>query len=194
MSMPDSGWRRIVAATGLACAFGLGSAAGRAAPEGPRLGQPLSAADISAAAINVFPDGTGLPIGSGTAAAGKPIYQAHCQSCHGVEGSGGSGGELVGRSPLNGPHPDQTVGNYWPYATTIFDFIRRSMPLDAPRSLRDEEVYALTAYLLYLNGIIDEHTVMDAKSLPAVPMPNRNGFVRVWPETRNTGSVTSGGR
>jgi cytochrome c len=133
--------------------------------------------------LTVFPDGRGLPDGSGTPEEGKVLYAAHCVACHGPEGQGGSGGELVGKSPLNGPHPDQTIGNYWPYATTLFDFIRRSMPLNAPRSLTDPNIYALTAYLLHLNGIISKDHAVNAKTLPEIKMPNREGFTRIWPHS-----------
>jgi cytochrome c len=152
------------------------------APEGPRLGQPVTPQEIAAQDINVFPDGAGLPSGQGTAAEGRAIYDAQCASCHGLKGSGGSAGELAGGAALNGPHPDQTIGNYWPYATTIFDFVRRSMPLNAPRSLGDNQVYAVAAYLLFINGIIDEHTEINAKTLPDIRMPNRDGFVNIWPD------------
>jgi mono/diheme cytochrome c family protein len=155
-----------------------------ASPEGPRLGRPASPEEIRAADINVFPDGGGLPPGKGTALEGKPIYEARCAACHGPKGTGGSAGELAGGASLTGPHPDKTIGTYWPYATTIFDFVRRSMPLDAPRSLADEQVYAVTAYLLHINGIIGEQAEMNAKSLSEVKMPNREGFVRVWPEEK----------
>lgn len=153
-----------------------------AAPEGPRLGRPATPEEIAAQDINVFPDGTGLPPGKGMAAEGQPVYEARCASCHGPKGMGGSAGELAGGSPLTGPHPDRTIGIYWPYATTIFDFVRRSMPLNAPRSLTDDQVYAVTAYLLHINGIIGERVEMNAKTLPEVKMPNREGFVRAWPE------------
>ena len=152
-----------------------------AAPEGPKLGKPLNAAEIAAMDISVFPDGSGLPTGKGTALEGKAIYDAQCGACHGPKGSGGSAGELAGGSALNGPHPDQTVGNYWPHATTVFDFVRRSMPLNAPRSLNDDQVYAVTAYLLNMNGLIGETAEMNAKTLPEVRMPNREGFFRIWP-------------
>lgn len=156
----------------------------QAAPEGPGLGRPLTAQELAAFDINVFPDGGGLPPGQGTALEGKGVYDAQCASCHGMGGSGGSAGELIGSSALNGPHPDQTVGNYWPYATTIFDFVRRSMPLNAPRTLSDDQVYAVTAYLLRINGLLDERAVLNAKTLPAIRMPNREGFVRIWPDGR----------
>jgi cytochrome c len=139
------------------------SAAAMAAPEGPKLGRPATHEEIRAADINVFPDGSGLPPGKGTAVEGKVLYDAQCASCHGPKGTGGSAGELAGGLSLTGPHPDKTIGTYWPYATTIFDFVRRSMPLNAPRSLSD-----------------DQQAEMYAKSLPEVKMPNRDGFVKIW--------------
>ena len=155
-----------------------------APPEGPHLGKPLTPADLEGFDIHVFPDGTGLPEGSGNTETGAKLYEALCASCHGPQGIGGSAGELVGRSPLNGPHPDQSIGNYWPYATTLFDFIRRSMPLNAPRSLSSDQVYALTAYILEINGLITKGALLDKKSLPTIQMPNRDGFIRLWPENR----------
>jgi mono/diheme cytochrome c family protein len=160
------------------------NAGGTAVTVGPDLGQALSPEAIAAVDTTVFPDGQGLPGGRGTAREGQQVYADHCASCHGPRGSGGSAGELAGRSPLSGAHPDQTVGNYWPYATTVFDFIRRAMPMNAPRSLSDDNVYAVTAYLLYLNGIIEENAEINAKSLPAIQMPNREGFISLWPEGR----------
>lgn len=183
MSMRDTTARRPLAVPALLGLIVL-TATVAAAPEGPKLGKPLNAADIAAMDINVFPDGSGLPPGKGTALEGKAIYDAQCAACHGPKGSGGSAGELAGGSALNGPHPDQTVGNYWPYATTVFDFVRRSMPLNAPRSLSDDQVYAVTAYLLHINGLIGETAEMNAKTLPEVRMPNREGFVRIWPDGR----------
>jgi cytochrome c len=153
-----------------------------AAPEGPKLGRPATPAEIAAQDINVFPDGSGLPPGRGTVAEGKAVYASQCAACHGPKGVGGSAGELAGGGSLTGPHPDQNIGTYWPYATTIFDFVRRSMPLNAPRSLSDNQVYAVTAYLLNINGIIGDSAEMNAKTLAAVKMPNREGFVRLWPE------------
>lgn len=155
-----------------------------AAPEGPHLGKALAAADLDGLDIHVFPDGTGLPEGRGNTDTGAQLYHSLCANCHGPHGTGGSAGELVGRSALNGPHPDQSVGNYWPYATTLFDFIRRSMPLNAPRSLSPDQIYAITAYILEINGLLAKGAVLDQKSLPAIQMPNRDGFIRLWPESR----------
>lgn len=155
-----------------------------AAPEGPHLGKSITAGDLDGLDINVFPDGRGLPNGNGNSETGARLFENLCAACHGAHGTGGSASELVGTSPLNGPHPDQSVGNYWPYATTLFDFIRRSMPLNAPRSLSADQVYALTAYILEINGLIAKGAVLDKKALPAIQMPNRDGFTRLWPENR----------
>ncbi|MGI9211833.1 MAG: c-type cytochrome [Methylococcaceae bacterium] len=154
-----------------------------ASMEGPKLGVPATSRQIAERDISVFPDGTGLPLGTGTVAQGQVVYETQCAFCHGPKGIGGSAEELVGRGRLDGPTPDKSVGNYWPYATTIFDFVRRSMPLHAPGSLSDGQVYAVTAYLLYLNGLIAADAVLSSENLSQVVMPNRNGFVQVWPET-----------
>lgn len=125
----------------------------------------------------VLADGTGLPPGSGTVAAGQTLYAARCQRCHGAEGRGGAGGELAGgNADLRHASPDLTIGTYWPVATTLFDFIRRAMPMDAPRSLDDDQVYAVCAYLLHLNGLWPAGERLDARSLAALRMPNRLGF------------------
>lgn len=142
---------------------------------GPGLGRPATADSVAASSI--VPDGRGLPQGRGTANQGREVYRRKCASCHGERGEGGSGGHLVGRGPLTGADADKTVGNYWPYATTIFDFTRRAMPMDAPGSLSADETYAVTAYLLHLNEIITADEEMNARTLPAVRMPNRDGFV-----------------
>lgn len=138
------------------------------------LGKPLA---TQMPAPTIWPDGRGLPAGQGNVAAGERLYVELCQSCHGERGTGGSGGHLAGRSPLAGPDPDRTVGNYWPYATTVFDYIRRAMPPQAPWSLTADETYALTAYVLHLGGVLPTDAVLDARSLPALRMPNRDGFV-----------------
>lgn len=145
----------------------------------PRLGRPASAELVTRWNLSVYPDGRGLPVGQGTAAQGRLIYQTGCAKCHGADGEGGSGGTLVGRGSLTDPEPDQTVGNYWPYATTLFDYIRRAMPMDAPATLSDDEVYAVSAYLLYLNKIIGVDDKLDAERLPRIRMPNRDGFIGI---------------
>jgi cytochrome c len=148
------------------------------APVGPGLGRPATPAEIAAVDISVGPDGDGLPPGSGTPKQGADVYVAKCVACHGPEGANGINDRLVGgRGTLTSPSPVKTVGSYWPHATTIFDYVRRAMPYPAPHSLTDNDAYAVTAYLLHLNGIIGPDDVMDATSLPKVRMPNRDGFV-----------------
>ncbi len=158
---------------------GISSAA--AAPVGPGLGRPMPIDEIAEISIHVFPDGSGLPPGHGAAAEGRGIYDQQCASCHGAGGTGASAEELAGaRNSLTDDPPDKTIGTYWPYATTLFDYIRRSMPLNAPRSLSADQVYAVTAYLLFLNGIIAQDRELDAASLSKVQMPNRTGFIPIY--------------
>jgi S-disulfanyl-L-cysteine oxidoreductase SoxD len=142
-------------------------------------GRAATAAEIAALDITVQPDGTGLPAGQGTVAAGAPVYAAQCASCHGAQGEGvrGVGDRLVGTEPIDSTGWNRTLGNYWPYATSVFDYTRRAMPFDRPGTLTDEQVYALTAYLLHLNGIVPADAVMDARTLPQVLMPARDRFV-----------------
>ena len=149
---------------------------------GPNLGQPLTAAELAAWDINVAPDGRNLPPGGGTSAQGAPIYAQKCAHCHGEHGKGGVNAAVVGGVPIKGMDSTKTVANFWPYATTIFDFIRRSMPWQQPRTLSDDEVYALTAYILAMNKLIGEQDVMNAQTLPKVRMPNRDGFIPRFPE------------
>lgn len=145
---------------------------------GPGLGEPVDAAAVARMSLTVYPDGAGLPPGRGDARTGAEVYQRHCQACHGPGGRGGVNGDLVGGDgSLTGAAPLRTVGSFWPYATTVFDYVRRAMPYPAPGSLSADEVYAVTAYLLAQGGIIDADTVLDARTLPAVSMPNRGGFV-----------------
>src|SRR5207248_7285723 len=141
---------------------------------GPNLGQPLSHAELAAWDIHAQPDGTGLPAGSGTSAQGAAIYAQKCMHCHGEGAKGGVNAALVGAPPIKSIDATKTIANFWPYSTTIFDFIRRSMPWQQPRSLSDNEVYALTAYILAQNRLIGEQEVMNAQSLPKVRMPNRD--------------------
>jgi len=150
-----------------------------AADPTPHLGRPATDEAVARWNLSVYPDGRGLPAGAGTAAQGRAVYDAHCAKCHGAQGEGGSGGTLAGRGPLTDPDPDQTVGNYWPYATTLFDFIRRAMPMDAPATLSDDQVYAVSAYVLYLNRIVGLDERLDAGSLPRIRMPNRDGFIGI---------------
>jgi cytochrome c2 len=147
------------------------------------IGRPATAGEIRALDIDVMPDGRGLPPGRGTVAEGAVVYAAKCQSCHGVEGAGGQFDQLVGRdsgpdfSFATDPALVKTVGNYWPYATTLYDYTFRSMPFLQPGSLTPDETYALVAYILALNGIVPEDAVMDRTTLPAVRMPARDRFV-----------------
>ncbi len=148
---------------------------------GPGLGVKASETMIENWSLDIFADGEGLPAGQGNAVAGKQVYQQYCLLCHGVKGGGGSAEELAGaeHNLIDNP-PDKTIGTYWPYPTTIFDFVSRSMPLSAPGSLSNNEIYAVTAYLLYLNDIISETAVINAVSLPQVQMPNRLGFISTF--------------
>lgn len=149
-----------------------------AAAEGPGLGVAASPATVAAADISIPPDGTGLPVGSGNAVEGEKIFLAKCSACHGEKGQEGLHDRLVGgQGSLATNRPVKTVGSYWPYATTVFDYIRRTMPYYEPRSLTDPEVYAVTAYLLYLNDIIGRRDTMNATTLPKVKMPNRDNFI-----------------
>lgn len=157
-------------------------------PNAPALGQAAAPADVAAWDISVFPDGEGLPVGKGSVSDGEAIYQAQCISCHGENGLGMAyGDQLAGaQMALTSDYPEKTIGSYWPYATTVFDMVRRSMPMTAPGSLTDDEVYAVTAYLLYLNNLIDKDAVMDNTSLPKVKMPNEGGFIDVYQQEKAT--------
>jgi mono/diheme cytochrome c family protein len=170
--------RSPAAAVLLSSAFAFGAASAIGA-ETPNLGRPVTLQDIAPWDISVAPDGTGLPSGSGTVAQGEMVYVAACQGCHGERGVGKPNDQLVGGqgSLAANTTPIKTVGSFWPYATTLFDYIRRAMPLNAPKSLTDDQVYAVCAYILQLNGSIGANDTMDARSLPAVRMPNRDGFI-----------------
>jgi len=142
------------------------------------VGRTASADEIRAYDTSIGPEGKELPPGRGTARDGAAIYAQRCASCHGATGTEGPNDRLVGgQGTLASARPVRTVGSYWPYATTVWDYIRRAMPVDNPGSLTPDQVYALTAFLLFRNGIIEETTVMDRDSLPKVRMPNRDGFV-----------------
>jgi len=150
--------------------------------EGPNLGLPVTQAELAAWDINILPDGTGLPPGSGTPAQGAAVYTTHCAACHGANGEGGAlGNRLVGGEPPSGMGTRKTIANHWPYSSTVFDYIRRSMPFEAPRSLSNDDYYAIVAWILAENNIIDEDAVMSAETLPAVRMPSVDRFVFRYP-------------
>ncbi|ACC76229.1 cytochrome c [Paraburkholderia phymatum] len=142
------------------------------------IGTPIRDADLAAWNIDVAPDGRGLPAGSGDVAMGGKIFSAKCAACHGAKGEGSIGDQLVGgRGTLASANPKRTVGSYWPYATTLFDYIRRAMPYNAPQSLSADEVYAVSAWILNQNGIVPDDARLDAHSLASIRMPNRDGFI-----------------
>jgi S-disulfanyl-L-cysteine oxidoreductase SoxD len=151
--------------------------------EPPRLGRPATPEEVAKASISIPPDGEGLPAGSGSVAQGAQVFAAKCAVCHGANAQGTpSGDRLVGGvGTLNTPNPVKTVSSYWPYATTLFDYIRRAMPLPNPQSLQNDEAYAVVAYILSVDNIVPKDAVLDALSLPKVQMPNRNGFVNWEP-------------
>jgi mono/diheme cytochrome c family protein len=142
------------------------------------IGRPPTVEEVQAWDLTIPPDGQGLPPGRGTAALGKAIYAERCASCHGETGEDPKYSRLVGgHGTLATDKPIRTIGSFWQYATTLWSYIRRAQPVDDPGSLTADQVYAVTAYLLHLNGIIGEQDVMDAQTLPRVQMPNRDGFV-----------------
>jgi len=155
------------------------AALAQAPAQAPQFGQPIAPADIAPWDISIGPDGAGLPPGRGTAMQGEAIYVAKCQACHSEKGAGKPNDPLVGGAGTLAPDktPLKTVGSYWPYATTLFDYIRRAMPFPESQSLTADELYAVSAYILNLNGIIGTDDVLDAQSLPKVRMPNRDGFI-----------------
>ncbi len=142
------------------------------------IGQPATDSQIQAWDIDISPNGEGLPPGEGTVNQGSAIFSSKCAMCHGQTGVEGPMNRLVGgKGSLKKPQPIKTVGSYWPYATTLYDYIHRAMPYIAPQSLKPDEVYSLVAWILYRNGVIQKDAVMNAKTLPKVKMPNRNGFI-----------------
>jgi S-disulfanyl-L-cysteine oxidoreductase SoxD len=148
----------------------------------PNLGRQLSPEEVQKLDITISPDGSGLPPGSGTVSAGATIYTQKCQGCHGAQGSGKPQDQLTGGvGSLATAKPVKTPVSYWPRATTLFDYIRRAMPITAPESLTNDEVYSLTAYLLSIDGVVAKDATLDAKSLAQVKMPNKDGFVSWWP-------------
>jgi hypothetical protein len=150
--------------------------------QSPNLGRALTPEEIRKIDITVVPDGRGLPPGNGSVSAGAAVYAKSCQSCHGANGAGKPQDQLTGGvGSLASGKPVKTPASYWPVATTLFDYIRRAMPITSPQSLTNDDVYAVTAYILSIDGIVPPDAVLDAKSLPRVKMPNRDGFVSWWP-------------
>src|SRR3954469_25388486 len=178
--------------SGIFSAVGLAFcvAAGAASAEGPVLGKPLTEAEVAAWDISVEPDGKGLPPGAGAPAEGARVYAEKCAQCHGPEGKAGIAGVtaaplvlLVGGAPITDiSAAGKRIANFWPHPTTLFDYIRRSMPWQQPMTLANDEVYALTAYILAQNKLIGENDTMNAETLPTVRMPNRDGFIIRFPE------------
>jgi mono/diheme cytochrome c family protein len=166
----------------VAAALSLAATAALAA-DAPKFGKPITEADAAAWDISIGPDGKGLPEGSGTPAQGAALYAQKCVSCHGEKGEGGLGPRLVGgRGTLQAPsQPVQTIGSYWPYPTMVFDYIRRAMPWAQPKSLTNDEVYAAVAYIFSINGLIKDTDVMNKETLMKVQMPNRDGFINLYP-------------
>jgi cytochrome c len=178
-------------ALSLPIALTLGICANAAFGAGPNLGKPISPADAAGWDIDAEPSGAGLPAGSGTSDQGAPIFAEQCAACHGEGGRGAS--TTTSGAPAAPPVvSDQkrvgindtttTIANYWPYSTTLFDYIRRAMPWTSPRTLTDDQVYALTAYILAENKLIDAKETIDAQTLPKVRMPNRDGFIPRFPD------------
>jgi hypothetical protein len=180
--------RLMVALATLLAVAGASPAAAQAPTYG--VGRAPTAEEVKNWDLTIPPDGRGLPPGSGTAALGQPIFAERCASCHGDKGQDSKYRLLAGRprpltaalldksiDPLLGGQPVLTIASYWQYATTLWGYIRRAQPFDEPGSLTADQVYAVTAYLLYVNGIIGEQDVLDARSLPQIRMPNRDGFV-----------------
>ena len=179
--------RLLIVAALLLQAVGVVRAFRPAAFEQSGLGRPPTAAEIKAMDIDVLPDGRGLPPGSGTAERGRDLYARQCAACHGASGKEGPSDILVGgNGSLATARPLKTVGSFWPYATTLFDYTSRAMPFQRPGTLTADETYGLVAYLLFLNGIVPEDAVMDAASLPKVVMPARDRFV---PDNRTGGKT-----
>jgi mono/diheme cytochrome c family protein len=169
----------------LTCALLLMAATELAAAQtaGPGLGAAISAEDLAPWDISIETNGAGLPPGSGTVQQGAAVYAAQCMACHGNEGAGQPYDRLVGgQGTLKDLNQVRTVGSYWPYASTVFDYVRRAMPFNTPETLSNDDVYAVTAYLLYLNGIIKEGDTMNARTLARVEMPNVDGFVVAYPK------------
>jgi cytochrome c len=179
----------VLAAVVLACATSVHAQS----PYG--IGRPATPAEIAGWYIDIDRRGHNLPPGSGTVSHGQEVFDQQCAACHGAKGEGGIGGQLAGgQGTLATPKPVRTVGSYWPYAPTLFDYIRRAMPQNAPQSLSNDDVYAVSAYVLNLNGLLPLDAVLDAKTLPAIKMPNRSMFTGdTRPDVKNPACVTDCG-
>jgi cytochrome c len=174
--------KAIVVALAVSAIAGGVAVAAQVAP--PRLGRAATPDEIAKTDISIAPDGKGLPPGSGSVAQGAEVYAQKCVACHGPNGAGTPSGDRLsgGIGSLATPTPIKTVNSYWPYATTLFDYIRRAMPITMPQSLSNEEVYAVTAYILSLDNVVPMNATLDAQSLPRVQMPNKDGFVNWEPK------------
>ena len=162
----------------IAAVLALTFAARAATPGHYGIGRTATDAEIAGWNIDIGRDGSNLPPGNGTVAHGREVFEQQCAACHGDKGQGGVGDRLVGgQGTLGTAKPIKTVGSYWPYAPTLFDYIRRAMPQNAPESLSNEDVYAVAAYILNMNGLLSADATLDAKSLSAIKMPNRKMFV-----------------
>jgi cytochrome c len=163
--------------------FGLAAGAlllGTAVAQSPhyKVGSAPTEEQVKAWSITILPDGTGLPEGKGTAAEGKDVYDRRCSECHGNKAQGAESVALIGgKGSLASPKPLKTVTSYWPYATTIWDYVNRAMPFDTPGVLTNDQVYAVVAYVLFLDGIVEENQELNRETLPKIQMPNRDGFV-----------------
>jgi len=164
---------------GIAVAIALSAFSNEAQAQSPYgIGRPATAAEIAGWNIDIGRDGSNLPEGSGSVSHGREVFAQQCASCHGEKGEGGLGDRLAGgQGTIGTPKPIRTVGSYWPYAPTLFDYIRRAMPQNAPQSMSNEDVYAVSAFILHLNGLVGADATLDAKSLATVKMPNRDRFV-----------------
>jgi S-disulfanyl-L-cysteine oxidoreductase SoxD len=156
------------------------------------IGRAATPAEIAGWNIDMDRYGNNLPPGSGSVDHGREVFDQQCAACHGEKGEGGVGDQLVGgQGTLATPRPVKTVGSYWPYAPTLFDYIRRAMPQNAPQSLSNEDVYAVSAYILHLNGLLTADATMDARTLSAIKMPNRTMFVGdPRPDVKNPACTT----